>query len=109
MNIRRLVKVGAAIQLARYALRRRQRFVRTRYRRQRALSAAALLATGAGLWLLWQNRDRTPAWLRKKQRKEARRKVARQKRQMPPRRKAKIHVQKGASTELKVPLREKLE
>jgi hypothetical protein len=109
MNIRRVLKAGAAIQLARYALHRRRRRVLGRQRRRRALAGAALLGAGAVLWLAWQRRDQTPAWLRKKERKEARREAARREREQVPARAAPVQVERDAPRELKVPLGEQLE
>ena len=97
------------IQLARYALHRRRRRVLGRQRRQRALAGAALLGAGVALWVVWQRRDQTPAWLRKKERKEARRAAARRERDQVPRRPAPVHVEKDAPRELKVPLGEQIE
>ena len=97
------------VQLARYALNRRRRLVLRRYRRQRTWSALGLLGAGGALWFLWRKRDQRPAWLRKKERKQARRKTAQRARTQRPSRPAKVHVQKGASTKLKVPLGDQVE
>jgi len=109
MTITRLVKAAALVQLARSAVNRRRRSVRSRYRRQTAWAALGVAGAGVGLWLLWRYRDPTPAWVRKKERKEARRETARRERQKRPTRKAKVHVERQASPNLKVPLGEQIE
>jgi hypothetical protein len=109
MRLMPVLRTAAMVQLARYALNRRRRFVLRRYRRQRVWAALGFLSAGGALWFLWQNRERRPAWLRKKERKEARRKAAHRARTQRPSRPAKVHVQKGASTRLKVPLGDQIE
>jgi hypothetical protein len=104
-----VLRTAAMVQFARTALNRRRRTVLRRYRRQRTLAALVLLGAGGALWFLWQKRDQRPAWLRKKERKQARRKTAQRARTQRPNRPAKVHVEKGASTRLKVPLGDQIE
>jgi hypothetical protein len=104
-----VLKTAAIVQLGRYALNRRRKLVLRRYRWQRTWAALGLLGAGGALWFLWQKRDQRPAWLRKKERKEARRKTARRARTQRPTRAAKVNVEKAASTKLKVPLGDQVE
>jgi hypothetical protein len=109
MRIMPVLKTAAMVQLGRSALNRRRMLVLRRYRWQRTWAALALLGAGAGLWFLWQKRDQRPAWLRKKERKEARRKTARRASMQHPSRPPKVHVEKGASTKLEAPLGDQVE
>ena len=106
MKIRRLVKAAAVVQIARYALKRRRRYALNRQRRRWGFAGAALLGVGATVFFLSQL-DQTPAWMRKKQRKEAGRESARLQRDQgrPPT----VHVERNASTALKVPLGDQVE
>src|ERR1700738_2606928 len=102
MKIRRLVKVAAVVQIARYALNRRRRYALSRQRRRWGFAAGALSAAGATVFFLSQH-EQTPAWMRRKQRKEARRESARLQRDQGPGRPPAVHVERNASTGLKVP------
>jgi hypothetical protein len=74
----------------------------------RAVIKAAAAAAGAGIayWFISQRREATPAWVEKKQRRQARRDAARQERERPPARPPVVHVEAGAETGLKVPVGE---
>jgi len=108
MKIRRLVKAAAVVQIARYALNRRRRYALSRQRHRWAFAAAALLGVGATVFFLSQL-EQTPAWMRKKQRKEARRESARLQRDQGSGRPPTVHVERNASTGLKVPLGDQVE
>ena len=97
------------VQIARYALNRRRRHVVARQRRRTGFAAAALLGAGVAFFFLWQRRDQTPAWMRKKQRKEARPESARLERDQVSGRPPAVHVERNASTGLKVPLGDQVE
>ncbi|HEY4886160.1 MAG TPA: hypothetical protein VII08_21225 [Myxococcales bacterium] len=111
MKIRRLVKVAAVVQIARYALNRRRRYALSRQRRRWGFAAAALIGAGATVFFLSQlsQHEQTPAWMRRKQRKEARRESARLQRDQGPGRPPAVHVERNASTGLKVPLGDQVE
>lgn len=105
MKIRTLMKAGAAVQLARYAIeRRRRRAVQRQRRRNVAIGALALAAAGAGAWWFLFRGEDTPAWQRKKLRKEARRERARLERERPAARPGEVHVETNADTSLRAPL-----
>ena len=109
MKIRRLIQAGAIIQLTRYALNRRGQ-ARQRRRQKTIISVVALAAGGAAAWwFISQRREATPAWVMKKQRKEERREAARRERERPVARPGDVHVEKGAQTDLKVPIGEQIE
>ena len=108
MKLRRIVQGFAVVQLARYALNRR-RVSHRRSIRNRTLAALAFASGGAAAWWYFsQRREATPAWVLKKQRKEGRREAARQEREQPPARRGEVHLEREASTDLKVPLGEAL-
>jgi len=109
MKIRRLVKAAAVVQIARYALKRRRRHAVARRRRRTGFAAAAFLGAGVAFYVIWQQRNQTPAWMRKKQRKEARRESARLERDQVSGRPPAVHVERNASTGLKVPLGDQVE
>ena len=107
MNIRRILKAGAALQLARYALNlRRQSVLQRQRRRNVAIGAIAVAAAGAALFWLRSRGEETPAWVRKKQRKEARREAARREREQGPARPGRVHLEANADTALHVPIGE---
>jgi hypothetical protein len=110
MTLRGLIKAGAAVQIARYALRRRRRrMLVERQRSQRLWAGLALVAGGgAAFWYFWQRREATPAWVLKKQRKQARRDAARLERERPAGPPGELHLESDADTSLKVPLGEQL-
>ena len=67
------------------------------------------MAGGAlAYWFFSQRREATPAWIEKKQRKEARREAARRERERPPARPGEVHVEVEAAQGLAVPLGEQL-
>ncbi|HZR10356.1 MAG TPA: hypothetical protein VFA79_17345 [Myxococcales bacterium] len=76
----------------------------------RTLIKAGALAAGGALafWFFSQRREATPAWVRKKQRKEARREAARRERERTPARPGEVHVEVEAARGLAVPLGEQL-
>ena len=96
------------VQIARYALKRRRRYALNRQRRRWGVAGAALLGVGATVFFLSQL-DQAPAWMRKKQRKEAGRESARLQRDQGPARPPTVHVERNASTALKVPLGDQVE
>ena len=105
--MKKLMKIAALVELARIGLHRRRLVVLRRQRRNRALGTLALLGgAGAAYWLLSRRGEESPAWLQKKQRKEARREAARQRNLKAPERPPEVHVENGADTSLKVPLGE---
>ena len=109
MTLRGLIKAGAAVQLARYLVHRGRRISlhRRRSKRNQRIVAGLAVAAGGGLlyWYVSQRREATPAWVLKKQRKQARRDTARLERERPlARRPAEVHVESNAGTGLKVPL-----
>lgn len=117
MNIRRLMKVGAVVQLARVGLSRRRRVVQRRQRRNRSLGFFTLLAGAAAafaaLKFLRPQPHRESHWpqepmpSKKKLAKEARRaEAARRAHQPTAVRPPVIHVEREASTDLKVPLKD---
>ena len=111
MTLRGLIKAGAAVQIARYALRRRRLLLEwQRVRRRRRALGVLALGAGGGLacWFLSQRREATPAWVQKKQRKQARRDAARRERERTPARPPDVHVEAGAETGLATPLADRL-
>ena len=117
MDIRRLIKVGAVVQLARAGLNRRRRVVQQRQRRNRSLGFFALAAGVAAAWTALKflrpepHHDarwpQEPQPSKKKLAKEARRaEAARRAHETVAVRPPVIHVEREASTDLKVPLKE---
>jgi hypothetical protein len=104
MKIQRILQAASVVQLARFAAGRRRRVLLRRKRRRSALGVLGLLAFGVAAWWLLGQRESTPAWKRKKQRKEARREAARRQREQAPARRAGVHVESEADTSLRVPL-----
>jgi|SRR5438105_15829161 len=105
--MRTLLRIAALAQLARIGVqRRRRRVVLKRQRRHRAVALALLGAAGAWL-LLRRGAVQTPAWVRKKQRREARRAEAQRRAAQAPERPPQVHVEANAATGLKVPLGER--
>src|SRR3954452_7930605 len=108
MKLRRLLQAGAVVQIARYAMNRRRTIVARRQRRKAGYVVAGLAGVGVALWLYRMRQEDTPAWIPKKKRKEARREAARLERERPVARPAEVHVERDASTNLRVPLNEQL-
>ena len=109
MKIRRIVQIGALVQLARAGLARRNRAVLHRKRRNRTLGVLALAAGAAAAWYAVDYLRAEPSleteWpSKKKLRKEARRSEAAHRAGQSPVKPPVIHVEKEASPDLKVPL-----
>jgi hypothetical protein len=108
MKLRRIVQGYAVVQLARYALGRR-RANQHRHTRNRTLAALAFAGGGgAAWWYFSQRQEATPAWVLKKQRRDDRREAARQDREQPAGRRGEVHLERGAETDLRVPLGDQL-
>ena len=116
MKIRRLIEVGAVVQLARMGLNRRRRVVQRRQWRNRSLGLFTLVAGAAAAWTVLKylrpEPRREPHWpqepqpSKKKLAKEARRAEAARRAHEAAARPPVIHVEREASTDLKVPLRD---
>ena len=117
MKIRRLIEVGAVVQLARVGLARRRRVVQRRERRNRSLGFFALVAGAAAAWAVLKylrpeprreaHWPQEPQPSKKKLAKEARRaEAARRAHKAVAARPPVIHVEREASTDLKVPLKD---
>ena len=114
MNISRLIKIGAVVQLARMGLSRRRRIMQRRQRRNRSLGLFTLAAGALAAWtaLSFLRREKEPLPLqpqpsKKKLAREARRaEAARRAHQPASARPPVIHVEVNASPDLKVPLKD---
>lgn len=110
MTIRRLIVLGAVVQLARVGLHRRQRVVQRRQRRNRSLGFFALAAGAFAAWTAVSllRTEEAPRWpSRKKLAREARRAEAARRAHGPTAaRPPVIHVETNASPDLKVPLKD---
>lgn len=117
MKIRRIVEAGAVFQLARMGLQRRRRVVQRRQRRNRSLGLFALAAGAFAAWaalrLLRPEVPHQSRWPQEPQ--PSRKKLAREARRAEAARRAHepatvrppvIHVEREASTDLKVPLKD---
>ncbi|HET7787705.1 MAG TPA: hypothetical protein VFL36_17160 [Myxococcales bacterium] len=107
MKIRRFLQAAGVVQLVRFAAGRRRRVLLRRRRRRGALGALGLLAFGTGAWWALARRERTPAWQRKKLRKQARREAARREREQAPAKPQEVHFETEADPSLRVRLEER--
>lgn len=105
-----MIQIGALVQLARVGLARRNRIILHRQRRNRTVGVLALAAGAAAAWYgVSYLRAAEPAaeWpSKKKLRKEARRAEAAHRSEQPIVKPPVVHVEKEASTDLKVPLKD---